>query len=297
MYSGWIISVWNMANRDVVIVTGASGSMGAAAVRSLSSIGLIVVMACRNLDKAESVRSAILSEQPSADLRPMKLDLSEMNSVREFVYGFTEMKDRDGLRLVALFNNAGVISREYRLTSDGFETTLATNYIGPYLLTQMLLGYFESGSRIVNMVSLTCRFGSVDKDIFERGKERFSRLGTYSDTKLALMLYSIALSRRGRDDVFVNVADPGVVNSNMLSMGKWYDSLADVIFRPFCSSPERGVAPALRALESSEKLRLFKGKSTRPVPDSYLSHPLVDWLYDQTEKILSATSTETSRTI
>ena len=278
-----------MTNKDTVIVTGASGSMGAAAVRSLSSRGLTVIMACRNLDKAERVRASILAEQPSADLHVIRLDLSEMNSVREFVYGFTELKDKEGLRLVALFSNAGIINREYRLTSDGFENTLATNYLGPFLLTRMLLGYFEAGSHIVNMVSLTCRFGSVTEDLFIRPAQRFSRLGTYSDTKLALMLFSIAFARRVGDDIHVNMADPGVVNSNMLSMGKWYDSLADIIFRPFCKSPERGVAPALRALESSERMRLFKGDSTLPVADRYLNHPLIDWLFGQTENVLGLT--------
>lgn len=249
--------------------------MGAAAVRALSAKGDRVIMACRNPRKAETVRASVIRDIPAAVVDIAELDLSSFASVRSFAEGLS------GVPLDALFNNAGIINREYSITPDGLENTLETNYAGPFLLTGLLLPQMRDGSVVVNMVSLTCRYGNVDKSLFERGEDRFSQLGTYSDTKLALLLSSIALSRRcGR--IRVNVADPGIVNSNMISMGRWFDPLADALFRPLCKSPGKGVAPALRALASDSNLHYFVNRSEHPVPERYMSHPFLDWLWDET---------------
>lgn len=266
-----------------VVVTGASGSMGAAAVRSLASDGWRVIMACRNMAKGEAVRQSILTDVPGADIALMKLDLSSLASVREFCAALEEE------RIDALFNNAGIISRGYSLTADGFENTLQTNYIGPYILTRAIAGKMSPGGVIVNMVSLTTRYGKVGRDIFERSEKQFSQLGTYSDTKLALLLFSIALARR-YPALKVSVADPGIVNSNMISMGRWFDPLADVLFRPFCRKPEKGVAPALKAISqaterASQCVELFSANGHRPLAKRYLNHPDIDWLWDETARL------------
>lgn len=262
-----------------VIVTGASGSMGSEAVRSLVREGDSVVMACRNVVKADGVRAEILKEVPGASIDIVHLDLSSFRSVKCFADSIA------GLKVDALFNNAGIINREYRLTEDGFENTLQTNFLGPCYLTRLLLPQMPEGARIVNMVSLTCRYGNVDETFFSRGKDRFSQLGTYSDTKLALLLYSVALAEKA-GGVHVNVADPGIVNSNMISMGRWYDFLADVFFRPFCRSPKKGVAPALRALSSDCDLHCFVGRRHSEIENSIKSNPYADWLWNETEKLL-----------
>lgn len=273
---------------EVYIVTGASGSMGSEAVRSLASGGATVYMACRSLKKGESVRQTILKDIPEADIRLKKLDLTDFDSIRAFAGSLSE----NGVKIDGLFNNAGTISRDYKTDEYGLELTLKTNYLGPVFLTGLILPLLKENARIVNMVSLTCRFGKMSDDFFHRGKEQFSQLGTYSDTKLALMLYSISLQEHlealGFPTVRVNVADPGVVNSNMISMGRWFDPLADVLFRPLCSSPAKGVAPALRALSSDSTLRLFKGRSRkgRHISGRYTGHSMREWLWKETESIL-----------
>lgn len=259
------------------MITGASGSMGAAAVRSVASRGGRVIMACRNLSKAGSVRESVIRDIPGAVIDIAELDLSSLASVRKFAEGLS------GERVDALFNNAGVINRDYRLTPDGMENTLATNYAGPFLLTGLLLPRMEDGSRVVDMVSLTCRYGNVDRTFFDRGEDRFSQLGTYSDTKLALLLSGIAFARR-YGGIRFNFADPGIVNSNMISMGRWFDPLADVFFRPLCKRPEKGVSPALKALDSEACLHYFAGRFCHPVSDRYVSHPFIDWLFGETAR-------------
>jgi NAD(P)-dependent dehydrogenase (short-subunit alcohol dehydrogenase family) len=263
-----------------IIVTGASGAMGAAATRSLAGHGHAITMACRNTVKAEAVRNRIMEEVPEADIVIRQLDLGSLNSVKSFAESLgTEP-------VSALFNNAGTISREYSITADGLENTFAVNYFGPVLLTKLLLARMLPDAVVVNMVSLTCRYVSIDERSLRPAPEDFSQLGTYARSKLALLRFSQELARRN-PGIRVNLADPGIVNSNMISLGHWFDPLADILFRPFCKSPERGVQPALNALSSGERSRYFVGKDSKPIPERYSDPELDLRLWEETERILS----------
>lgn len=269
-----------------VIVTGASGSMGCAATRHLAGKGYSVIMACRNPEKAGEVRQGILADMPDADLRIERLDLNSFASVRNFAARLIS----SGMTLEGLFNNAGVIARGHIVTEDGFESTMQTNCLSPCLLTSLLMDRFAEGAHIVNMVSLTCRFGRLGQDIFSRREEDFHRLGTYSDSKLALLLNTISLREETLADypgIRINVADPGIVDSNMISMGKWFDPLADVFFRPFCSSPQKGVEAAMRALGSERDLLYYVGERNNSIASRYTDHPERAWLWKETKNILS----------
>lgn len=275
---------------DTVIITGATGSIGSEAVRHMADEGFNVIMACRNMEKAHRTAEALKQQFHNIKVMPLHLDLSSLESVRTFCSEVTHLAGSSNLKLCGLFNNAGTICRTYGKTPEGFEQTLATNYLGPYLLTRLLLPHMSEGSHIVNMVSLTCRFGNVDRTLFDRNRNRFSQLGTYADSKLALLLFSIALGRQlqaGNARTFVNVADPGVVNSNMISMGRWFDPLADRLFRPLCKSPEKGVLPALNALHTENTLRYFKGKDKQfPIPERYTENNCLEWLWDHTGTVV-----------
>ena len=267
-----------MGNRT--IVTGASGAMGEAAVRALARDGRSVVMACRNLEKAEAVRSRILADLPGADISIGRLDLSSLDSVRAFA-------DSLGQEPVSgLFNNAGVISRGYSLTGDGLENTFAVNYFGPFLLTRLLLPLMDPEASIVNMISLTCRYVSVTEESLRPSADEFSQLGTYARSKLALLRFSLELARRN-PGLHINLADPGIVNSNMIDLGHWFDPLADILFRPFCKSPERGVQPALSALASNGRNRYFVGRKSMDIPARFEDPNLDLRIWEETECILS----------
>ena len=263
-----------------MIITGATGSIGSEAVRSMAKKGHAVIMACRNMEKGEAVKQLLLDENPAADLQVMQVDMASLDSVARFA----ETLKNQGVKLSGLFNNAGVMHREFALTEDGFERTLAVNYIAPYLLTRKLAPLFSPDAHVVNMVSLTCHLAHVDPDFFEKTDRDFRQLGTYGDSKLALLLFTIALARK--TELFVNMADPGVVNSNMIHMNRWYDGLADWVFRPFCKSPEKGALPAVNAMTTSERLRYFNGNRSREVPRKYLDNPQIEWLWATTEAIL-----------
>lgn len=262
-----------------IIITGATGAMGAAATRALALRGSRVLMACRNVKKAEEVRDSILAEAPGAEIRIAKLDLARTDSVRAFAESLGPEP------VGALFNNAGVISPGYSLTPEGFENTFAVNYFGPVLLTRLLLPKMLPEAGIVNMISLTCRYVTIDAGSLRPGKKDFSQLRTYARSKLALLRFSQELARR-HPEVRVNLADPGIVNSNMIDLGHWFDPLADLLFRPFCKSPERGVQPALNALSSGERNRYFAGNRCRTIPSVYHDPDLDLRLWLATENIL-----------
>ena len=261
------------------IVTGATGAMGAAAVEALAAEGRAVLMACRNRAKAEAVRSGILARIPDARLEIGELDLSSLASVRQFASGIEPGS------VTALFNNAGTISRAFGLTGDGLENTFAVNYFGPWLLTRLLAGKMPAGSRIVNMVSLTCRFVRIGTDSLRPEQKDFSQLGTYARSKRALLSFSQELARR-HPDLRINVSDPGIVASNMIDLGHWYDPLADALFKPFCKRPEAGVRPALNALSADMSGHYFVGRSQHPIPRRYYTPHLDIALWSATRKIV-----------
>lgn len=263
-----------------IIVTGATGSMGSAAAEALARQGIPVLMACRNLEKAAAVRADILRRVPGADIEVRPLDLASMASVRAFAEGVEPGS------VTALFNNAGVISKGFRLTEDGFENTFSVNYFGPWLLTLLLLPKLPPDAHIVNMVSLTCRFVSLDEGALQPGEKEFSQLGTYARSKRALLSFSIELARR-YPDLHVNLADPDVVASDMIDLGHWYDPLADVLFKPLCKSPQAGVRPALSALAEGTRNRYYVGRQSRDIPSRYIDPSLDETIWKKTQTLIN----------
>ena len=260
-----------------IIVTGASGGMGKAAVKALAAEDRSVVMACRNLQKGEEVRREILAQVPGAALTLLPLDLGSMRSIRDFAAAVRDSAP------AGLLNNAGTMPRHFALTEDGLETTIAVNYVGPYLLTRLLLDHFSPDAHIVNVISLSAKYVSIDRDLLRKGPEDFRQIRTYAASKLALMLFSIELARR--TPLHVNMSDPGVVDTGIIHMDRWFDPVADAVFRPFCKRPEQGAAPAISALESTQTMKVFKGNKCLDVQERYLKHPLADYLWQQTAEI------------
>ena len=248
--------------------------MGKAAVKALAARGRSVIMACRNLEKGEAARREILSQVPGAALRLLPLDLGSLQSVREFASAVA------GSTPSGLLNNAGTMPNRYFLTEDGLEQTVAVNYVGPYLLTRLLLDSFAPDAHIVNVISLTAKYASLDKDFLHKGPEDFHQLRTYASSKLALMLFSIELARR--TSLHVNMSDPGIVDSSMIDLGRWFDPLADALFKPLCKRPEQGAAPAISALETTQTMKTFKRNRCLNVQERFLEHPLSGLLWQKT---------------
>lgn len=260
-----------------IIVTGATGSIGYEAVKGLLEKKTPVLMACRDMHKGEETMRKVMTQYPDADIQLLPLDLASIKSILDFVQRLHDER----IQPMGLLNNAALMSRRYALTEDDFESTMGVNYLGTYLLTRKILPMMTADAIIVNTVSVTCHLTRLDRQILDAREEKFGQLKTYAKSKLAVMLFSVALAERA--SVRVNVTDPGVVNSNMIAMDRWFDPLANIFFRPLCKSPERGAIPAIRALQSNESGQCFYGDKQRPIKKKFLEHPYVDWLWENTE--------------
>lgn len=281
--------------KSQVIVTGASGSIGLAAVKSLLSKDMPVIMACRNVKKATSQRDVLIKQFPHSEIEILELDLNSLSSIKLF----SENIKSQGFKVNRLLNNAGIICRDFSVNEDGFETTVAVNYLGPVYLTKLMIPLMEDGFRIVNTVSVTRGVSKLDEHFLDLDKKKFSQLGTYGKSKYALFLSSLTLSENIKNGS-VSLTDPGVVDSNMISMHRWFDPIADVLFRPFCKSPEKGAMPAVNALlwsaensqqtiDSNPDVRLFSGDKNKVISRKHYDNPIREWLWKETEAQLGIT--------
>ena len=183
-----------MSEMKWAIITGADGGMGTEITRAVAKAGYRIIMACYHPQKAEVVRERLSKETGNPDLEVMAIDLSSMQSVVAFA---SQILERN-LPISLLMNNAGTMETGFHTTSEGFERTVSVNYMGPYLLIRKLIPLMVRGARIVNMVSCTYAIGKLDfPDFFHRGKTgTFWRIPVYSNTKLALLLFTFELSEQ-----------------------------------------------------------------------------------------------------
>jgi NAD(P)-dependent dehydrogenase (short-subunit alcohol dehydrogenase family) len=179
----------------VAVVTGASGGLGLETARVLAARGATVVLACRDTEKAGRAAGQIQAETNRASVRVVRLDLASLASVRRAA---EEIRDTCA-RLDLLINNAGVMAVPYSRTEDGFELTLATNHLGPFALTGLLLGRLldTPGSRVVTVSSIGHRMGAGAMRFEDLQFERdYQPWPAYYQSKLANLLFSYELQSR-----------------------------------------------------------------------------------------------------
>ena len=167
------------------------------------------------------------------------------------------------------------------------------NYVGPYLLTRLLLPLMGQGSRIVNMASCVYRLGALDfPEFFERGRKGcFQRIHIYSNTKLAITLFTFELADRLRErGITVNAADPGVVSTGIIRMQMFFDPLTDIFFRPFIRTPRQGADTAIRLLLDEDKAgqtgTFSRSNRVRDLGEKYQHHRQRKELWERTEEIV-----------
>ncbi|CAK8674464.1 retinol dehydrogenase 14-like [Clavelina lepadiformis] len=198
-----------------VIVTGANNGVGFETAKDLAGRGARVIMACRNMEKAEEAKQKILEEVKGADLVLKKLDLASLESVREFAQDINENESR----LDILINNAGIMACPQWKTKEGFEMQLGTNHIGHFLLTKLLLDLIKKSapSRIVIVSSLAYKWGSMSWDNMMHEKD-YDPSRVYCASKLANVLHCRELTRRLEGTgVTCNSLHPGAVNTGLQS--------------------------------------------------------------------------------
>ncbi|MDA3854411.1 MAG: oxidoreductase [Bacteroidales bacterium] len=201
----------------VIIVTGGNSGLGYASVKAFSENGARVVMACRSCEKGENAKGRI--GKVKGEVVVMSLDLSVPNSIRQFAKAYKKRFSQ----LDVLLNNAGVMMRPYELSSLGIESQLATNHLGHFMLTSLLLDVIVSTprSRVVGVSSLAHRKGALHlDDINYNDGQDYDPMVAYRRSKLANLYFAYELQRffdAHNVDAISVVAHPGVAPTNLMN--------------------------------------------------------------------------------
>src|SRR5947208_5800781 len=166
----------------VCLITGANSGIGKATALGLAKLDATVVIVSRDKDKGEAALLEIRTRSGNKSVDAMVADLSSQDSVRELAHDFKARYKK----LHVLINNAGVFLPRRVITVDGFEATFATNHLGHFLLTNLLLDMLEASapSRVINMTSDAHKGARMDfEDLM--GEKTFSGYKAYGQSKLA----------------------------------------------------------------------------------------------------------------
>ncbi|KAL2605121.1 hypothetical protein AAZX31_09G124200 [Glycine max] len=205
------------------IVTGASSGIGAETTRVLAMRGVHVIMGVKNMNAAKNIKETILKGIPSAKVDAMELDLSSMTSVRKFASEFIS----SSLPLNILINNAGIFGTPFMLSEDNIELQFATNHIGHFLLTNLLLDTMKKTTheskkqgRIVNVSSQGHQFTYREGILFDKLNDQssYQAFRAYGQSKLANILHANELARRLKEDgvdITANSLHPGAIATNI----------------------------------------------------------------------------------
>src|SRR5215207_3472047 len=221
-----------------IVITGGNSGIGLEAARMLAGAGARITLAVRDTGKGERAAAEIGG---SVDVRA--LDLTKLDSVRAFAVATSEPVD-------VLVNNAGVMAVPFGRTADGFETQFATNHLGPFALTNLLLPRITD--RVVTVSSGAHRMGGLDIDDLNWHRRRYRPWRAYGQTKLANLLFTLELELRLEADhsaVRAYAAHPGYAATNLQGRtgNRIGDRVVKVANKVIAQSEEMGALPILFA--------------------------------------------------
>ncbi|XP_071603356.1 polyprenol dehydrogenase [Heliangelus exortis] len=249
--------VFPTQNGKVAIVTGGAKGIGYETVKHLARLGMHVIIAGNNESEGQEAVRKIQEETLTGKVEFSYCDLTSMKSIRQFVQRF-KAKNHP---LHVLVNNAGVMLVPERKTEDGFEEHFGLNYLGHFLLTNLLLdklkqsGTHSHNARIITVSSATHYVGKLHLNDLQ-SRCSYSPHGAYAQSKLALVLFTYRLQHlltANGSHVTANVVDPGVVNTDLYKHVFWVVKAvkwmtAWLVFK----TPEEGASTSIYAAVSPE---------------------------------------------
>ena len=246
--STWRPAMMPDLSGKTILVTGANSGIGLEAVKLFAGKGAEVIMACRNVEKAEVAAAEVRAVVPEARLVIMALDLADLASVKAFA---DAVKQRFA-KLDVLLNNAGLMAPPLQRTKDGFEIQFGTNHLGHFALTGQLLELLEAADapRIVQISSLAHRGGKLMWGNLNAEKS-YSRWAFYCQSKLANLIFARDLNRRlekAGSKVHAYAAHPGYSATHL------QDTVpAGGLFNTIMAQPaEMGCLPGVMAATSPD---------------------------------------------
>ncbi|OIW09875.1 hypothetical protein TanjilG_24530 [Lupinus angustifolius] len=241
-------------NSLTAIVTGASSGLGLETTRVLALRGVHVVMAVRNVENGMNVKETLLKEIPTAKIDVMELDLSSMVSVRKFSADYNS----SGRPLNILINNAGIMATPFTLSQDNIELQFATNHLGHFLLTNLLLETMKKTvresnreGRIVILSSEAHRFPYREGICFEKLNDEsgYSSYFAYGQSKLANILHANELAKRLKEEgveITVNSLHPGSIITNILRHHSYMNTFANMVGKYFLKNVQQVFVTSLK---------------------------------------------------
>jgi len=231
------------------MITGANSGIGKATAIGLAKMGATIVMVCRNKERGEQALKDIRRKSNNESVYLVLADLSSQKAIHQLVKDFKEKYQH----LHVLINNAGLNLSKRILTEDGIETTLAVNYLAPFLLCNLLLDPLEAGkpARIVNITS-SVQAKSIDFDNLN-GEKHYRQSKVYAMSKLAVIIFTYEFARRfDGNGVTINCLHPGYVRTNMIRNFRKFVKYFFPFISLFVRSPKRGAKTSIYCASSPE---------------------------------------------
>lgn len=269
-------------NPKICLVTGANSGIGFATAAGLAKEGAHVVLVSRNEQRGEDARKEITKQTGNSAIDLLVGDLSSLADIRQLA---EQVDERYG-RLDVLVNNAGGVFSQKQLSQDGYEMTLAVNYLAPFLLTHLLLDSIRASGagRIINVAS-RMQAGQLQLEILpKQDAGRYSGMNVYKQAKTALLMMTYYLAKRlPNDEVTINALHPGIIYTPQSTRS--VPSFVHPLMKLVMQSPEQGAATSLYLATSSEVNQVtgnyYVGqRPVRTVPVSY-DAALQEQLYEQ----------------
>ena len=233
----------------ICLVTGANGGHGRAVAAALACKGATIVMACRDAGRAQIGCDELRRATATDRISILLLDLSSQRSIRNAVDQFlTEHSALD-----VLVNNAGAWWADRRVSPDGTELVWATNVVGPYLLTKLLLPALRASGagRIVNVSSSYA--GGLDLNDVEYKRRPYSGIKAYQAAKQAVRMMAWSLAERlSGSSVVANALCPGFMKTNLGRNAPGGFRFMLFLTKPLQTIPERGAETAVWLASSPE---------------------------------------------
>ena len=223
------------------IITGANKGIGLAVAKDLIAKNYQVILACRDTAKGKMAEEFLGSNAVF-----LELDLSNPSSINQFV----NQINSDYSEIDVLYNNAGLIYRDFELTEEGYESMIAVNYFGSFRLALMLLeNLHRSSGRIVQVTSLSMYLARTFNLSSLHSKDSFSPSSRYNFTNLLRSMFAIELENKlKKTSISVATAHPGVTKSRQ-SRPYEVKKIKKSFYTYFSTNINTGIAPIIRAIE------------------------------------------------
>lgn len=238
------------------IITGSNSGIGKITAIELAKKGYEIAMLVRDSEKSRNAQKEIIEQSKNEDVKLFYVDMASLSSVNQVV----EQIKQNYSKIDLLINNAGIFKREKIITADGFEMTIAVNYISLFSLTTQLLPLLENANeaRIINLSSALYKRGQIFLDNkFSPQSDKFSGDKAYANSKLLVIYFTKELYRKLKNkSITANCVHPGVVATDVFrEYPRWFASMMNAII----TKPEKGAEPSIY-LATSDDLKNTSGK-------------------------------------